>query len=131
MSSLDERRRALGRIRRLLRRFVDGEIAVSAFLPNYRRLFGDFDPPDVCSEDMSAEERNQLYVFIELMGGWFGEHDHAISLRADWKYGDETEPYGWIDEDAYRRTIAERLAQERIDLATELSVTARTPSETT
>ena len=35
----------------------------------------------------------------------FGETEHLIPRRADWVYGESDEPYGWVDQEEYRRRL--------------------------
>lgn len=106
MERLTRQRQALGEIRTLLGRFVRAELDVATFVPSYQRLFAPFDPPDLATAELSDAERAELALFIQLMGGWFGEDDPLVPKASDWQYGKDDRPYGWIDPDAYRRWIA-------------------------
>jgi hypothetical protein len=116
MDLVDEQRLALVEIRGLLADFVEGRIEVPEFVPRYRSLFGQFDPPDLNARGLSDIERSELQVFIQIMGGWFGEEDGLIPRRPDWVYGTDTEPYSWIDGPGYRRWILERLGRAGVNL---------------
>lgn len=112
----DERRDALHKIKDVLREFLQGHIGVADFVPRYRALFAPFDPPDLSTDDLSEAEQSELKVFIRLMGGWFGEENDIIPKRAEWKYGEDTEPFSWIDGPAYRTVIQEALARAGVRL---------------
>ena len=109
-------RKALLEIRMLLGRFVRAELEPAEFLPEYRSLFGPFDPPDLTMSGLSQTEQNELSLYIKLMGGWFGEDDGLVPRRADWEYGKDMGAYSWIDGPAYRRWIRVAAAEAGIDL---------------
>ena len=116
MSLVEQQRRALTDIRQLLAEFVEERIEGREFIPKYRSLFAPFDPPDLTTGDLTKRERRELAVFIRIMGGWFREDDDLIPKRDGWVYGEDTEPFSWIDVDAYRRWIVECLADSDIRL---------------
>jgi hypothetical protein len=115
-SSQDPRREALRQLRGTLREFLAERISVADFVPRYGELFAAFDPPDLSVEGLSEGERSELNVYIRLMGGWFGENENVIPKRSEWKYGEDTRPFSWIDEAAYREVIREALRQNDIQL---------------
>jgi hypothetical protein len=114
MDQLVMQRQALKAIHDLLGQFVRGEIEPADFVPAYGALFAPFDPPDLTLAGLCDAERAELELFIQLMGGWFGEEDALIPKRSDWEYGKDTEPFGWIDGPAYRKWILE--ATQRIGI---------------
>ncbi|MEC7521785.1 MAG: hypothetical protein VYE22_18020 [Myxococcota bacterium] len=116
MTLVEKQRRALEELRRALAEFLRGEIDASIFIPHYRSLFAPFDPPGLAAADLSPAERHELDVYVELMGGWFGENDEAVPRRADWRYGVDVEPHSWVDQPAYRRSIIRRLAEAGLSL---------------
>jgi hypothetical protein len=115
MSAIDERRRALQRIRETLAEFARGDLSLQTFLPRFKKDLGPFDPPDLSTDGLSDSEKAELTLFIELSGGWFGENQHLIPRRSDWQYGTDTEPFGWIDTQAYRDWIRDSLRTRRAD----------------
>ena len=116
MTLVEKQRRALEGLRRALAEFLRGEIDASIFIPRYRSLFASFDPPDLAAAGLSPAERHELDVYVELMGGWFGENDQAVPRRADWRYGVDVDPYSWVDQPAYRRVIARKLSEAGLSL---------------
>jgi len=116
MDTLAQRRLALGEMRGLLERFIRCEIEPRDFIPAYRQLFAPFDPPDLSTGGLSAEEKTELKLFVLLMGGWFGEYEEEIPKRQDWKYGSDLEPYSWIDGPAYRQWVLKAAEESGIRL---------------
>lgn len=107
MNELSVQRAALQQMRDMLRQFIRGDLEVAAFVPSYAALFAPFDPPDRTTEELSDEEYADLSLFIRLMGGWFGEYNELIPRNPSWIYGQNDEPYGWIDGPGYREWISE------------------------
>jgi len=115
MELVTAQRTALREIRVLLGRFTRGEVEAAEFIPKYRSMFAPFDPPDLVTSDLTDAERTELALYIQFMGGWFGEDDALIPRRADWQYGKDTEPYSWIDEPEYRSWIKRAMADAGVD----------------
>jgi hypothetical protein len=105
LATLDDQRDALSKMRVLVSRFVSGEIEVADFVPPLGSLFAPFDPPDLSTTELTDAERTELWFYIDVKGGWFGETAERIPRRGDWVYGRDTSPYSWIDGPAYRRWI--------------------------
>jgi hypothetical protein len=116
MNLVTAQRQSLQEIRTLLGKFVRAEIESTYFIPKYKTLFAPFDPPDLVTQDLSKSELIELDLYIEIMGGWFGEKDDLIPKISDWKYGENTLPYSWIDTSSYRKWILSRAAENGIDL---------------
>ena len=116
MNLVDEQRRALVEIRRVLADFVRGDSSVAEFVPHYRSLFAPFDPPDLAVRDLTDAEKSEVDVLIQIMGGWFREYDALIPKDPAWRYGTSMEPYSWIDGPAYRSWIRAQLTRAGIDV---------------
>lgn len=117
MTLINRQRQALSDLRHLLRSFLDEKLDVVDFLPEYRKLFAPFDPPDLVSKGLSPQELVELETLIEIAGGWFGEsEDIHVPRRSDWRYGVDTGAYSWIDVSAYRLRIRELLEQQGLKL---------------
>lgn len=107
---------ALREMRTLLGQFVRGELEAAQFIPSYKRLFAPFDPPDLTTMDLSESAKREFDLFLLFYGGWFGEHDDKIPRRTSWTYGQDQEPYAWIDGPAFRQWIRRTAEEAGIDL---------------
>ncbi|MFK7985270.1 MAG: hypothetical protein AB8I08_04495 [Sandaracinaceae bacterium] len=101
-------KRAFSQMRDLLVRYVAGTVSTADFVPAYRALFAFFDPPEN-GLYLPRHERAELEAMVRVKGGWFGEFEDLIPKDPSWRYGVDTEPYGWIDTAGYRAWIRETL----------------------
>lgn len=106
---MDERIEAIRKMRRLSEQFIAGELPFEQFYPALTRQFACFDPLDWCTADLPADLRAEVVFFSDWLGGEFGEQSSLIPKAADWRYGESTEPFGWIDKEQYRRQLDQGL----------------------
>jgi len=104
---MDERVEAIRRMRTLSERFIGGELPFGQFYPELQSQMGSFDPLDWRLEGLSPVLQDEVLFYDEWTGGQFGEYPERLPRSPTWVYGRDTEPYGWIDEAAYRQAFAE------------------------
>lgn len=104
---MDQRTEVIERMRALSRRFIDGEIPFDEFYPALGQLVGYFDPYDRDIRDLPAALQAEVIFYEDWTGSEFSESPKPMPAAKDWVYGESTEPYGWIDRDAFRRLFAE------------------------
>lgn len=114
MDDLEERLEGLSAMKRELARFLSGEQSGAEFIPRFSALLAPFDGSD--DEGLDGQAAAEYWAFEYIAGGTFGESQDFIPLRADWKYGDEVGPYGWLDDDAYRLAIRRELTRRGISI---------------
>lgn len=104
--SLAERIDAIEEMRRLTGAFLAGRLEFVEFFPSISAILGtEFDPIDRAFADLPPAAAEWVWFFIEWTGGQFGESEHRITRRPDWRYGIDLEPYGWVDVPRYRESL--------------------------
>lgn len=103
----------LDAIRTLYRAFADGAISVVEFERRVGTLFPD--PLDETLDELDAAAADELLAYSEWRGGDFGQTRHLVPRRPDWRYGVDSEPYGWIDVPAYRVALRSAFASRWAD----------------
>ena len=96
---------ALNACHSLVCQFVDSELDYAGFRAGMASVMGPLDPLDCALEVLDERRRREARFYSEWLGGEFGEHAERIPRRADWRYGESTEPYGWVDVEEYRRRL--------------------------
>ena len=104
MSIVEE---AVLRCRELTRSFVIGDLDYAGFREEMARAMGPLDPLDWAVRELSAERAREAEAYVKSLGGQFGEEEERIPRRPEWVYGASDEPYGWVDQEAYRAQLRE------------------------
>lgn len=113
---MDHRLDALAKLKEALRRFIEGEMEIAAFVHAFDKSFGPFDPAPESLRGLGDAEIHEYEVFTQCLQGAWGGANPKVPRRLDWRYGVDTEPYSWIDVEQFRRFVRETLAHERIDV---------------
>jgi hypothetical protein len=111
----DERIEDLQHARKLAEGFVAGEIEFVPFYEGLTFILGaTFDGLDSQLQGLSSAVQREVRFYSNWTGGEWGETKDRLPKRSGWKYGEDVEPYGWIDQEAYRQEFA--AAFERLEL---------------
>jgi hypothetical protein len=103
--------RAVKKCREILRAFVYGRLDYSAFHAEMATAMAHFDPLDWALRELDDVTGKEASMYVEWLGGEFGETEDRIPRRLEWKYGECNEPYGWINHDEYRCRLREVFAE--------------------
>lgn len=103
--------RAVSACREITRAFVHGELDYPTFRAKMAVAMGPLDPLDWALKELDSDARREATMYVEWLGGEFGETEERIPRRADWKYGQCNEPYGWVDVLEYRKRLLEAFGQ--------------------
>lgn len=123
----DDRLDAIREMGRLTDDFLGERMDFVAYFPAISRLLGQFDPLDAAIEDLPAAAAERVRFFSEWTGGEFGESEHRIPRRAEWRYGIDVEPYAWVDVPGYRSALRSAYLQLQDRLAASGESTGRGP----
>jgi len=96
---------AIQECRSIVRDFIAGHFDYGEFRKRMGPATGPFDPLDWALEGLTSDDQSEVRLYVEWLGGEFGETEHLIPRRADWVYGESDEPYGWVDQEEYRRRL--------------------------
>ena len=98
--------RAIENCRSILRQFIAADLDYAAFKERMANVMAPLDPLDWALEGLTRAHQLEATMYVEWLGGEFGETKDRIPRRSDWVYGDDSnEPYGWVDQDEYRRRL--------------------------
>lgn len=108
----DERIEDLQRARELAEGFVDGSIGFVPFYEGLTFILGaTFDGLDSQLQGLPDSVQREVRFYSDWTGGEWDETENLIPKRSDWKYGEDLEPYGWVDQGAYRRAFSDAFSQ--------------------
>ena len=99
--------RAVLACREITRAFVRGGLDYPTFRAKMDAAMGPLDPLDWALKELNGDAGKEATMYVEWLGGEFGETEDRIPRRAEWKYGECNEPYGWVDVHEYRRRLGE------------------------
>lgn len=120
-SSLAERLQAIREMRRLTGEFLAERLDFREFFPSLSAVLGtEFDPMDVQVADLTPAAEEYVWFLSDWTGGQFGEAEHLIPRRPDWRYGIDLEPYGWVDVPRYREDLRRALEELEARIGSEL-----------
>jgi hypothetical protein len=101
---------AVRKCRNLVEQFVAEAIDYGTFVEQMASAMGPLDPLDWAIKKLDAESGKEATMYSEWLGGAFGETEDRIPRRPEWRYGECTAPYGWVDESEYRNRLREAFA---------------------
>jgi hypothetical protein len=96
---------AIPKCRAIVRDFIAGHLDYGEFRKRVVAATGSFDPLDWAVEGLTSDQESEVALYVDWLGGEFGEAEHLNPRRADWVYGESDEPYGWVDQEEYRRRL--------------------------
>lgn len=103
-SGNDERIEDIRLARELAESFAAGTIEFVQFYKGLVFILGaTFDGLDSELQGLSDALQREVRFYSEWTGGEWGETKDRLPKRIGWEYGQDIEPYGWIDHEAYRR----------------------------
>ena len=88
-----------------MRSFVAGDFDYSEFVDKMATAMGPFDTIDFTRSGLALSQETEVSFYVDWLGGKFGETEHLIPRRSEWEYGKSDQPYGWVDQDEYRRKL--------------------------
>ena len=97
--------KAIEGCRAVVREFVAAKLDYATFRERMALVMGPLDPLDWAMKTLTTTQQAEATFYVEWLGGEFGETEHQIPRRADWVYGESDEPYGWVDQEEYRRRL--------------------------
>jgi hypothetical protein len=107
---MTEETKAVYECRKILTSFVRGVLDYAAFRSKMASAMESLDPLDWALEKLNTAMGKEAKMYVEWLGGEFGETEDLIPRRPEWKYGESDEPYEWVDQDEYRRLLSEAFA---------------------
>jgi hypothetical protein len=96
---------AIKQCRSIVRDFIAGHLDYGEFRKRMAAATGPFDPLSWALEGLTSDQEAEVVLYVDWLGGEFGETEHLIPRRADWVYGESEESYGWVDQNEYRRRL--------------------------
>jgi hypothetical protein len=103
----DERIEDLQRARKLAEGFVAGEIEFVPFYEGLTFILGaTFDGLDSQLHELPDAVQREVRFYSDWTGGEWGETEDRLPKRNGWRYGENLEPYGWIDKKTYQQEFA-------------------------
>ena len=91
--------------RSIVRDFVSKKIDYSEYCARMNVAMDPLDPLDWALQGLTEDQSKEAMLYVDWIGGEFGETRHLIPHRPDWVYGQCQEPYGWVDQEEYRRRL--------------------------
>lgn len=111
----DDRIEDLQRARALAEAFAAREIRFVPFYEGLTFILGaTFDGLDSQLHGLPTAVQREVQFYSGWTGGEWGETKGRLPKRSGWNYGEDVEPYAWIDHEAYQREFA--AAFERLEL---------------